>query len=156
MRENLIAFTKGQNENQNMRCNRRPFINANFNIKRLDDNGKEVHRSREKSPSNYDETIISIKNKIDNLEEKFNRSFDVGVCHPGSISNETGLLKNANNSPWLNNKKFQKDISKTLNKNVICENDANCFALSEAFDGSAKNYNIVFGIMPNIKGFNSC
>ena len=41
MRENLIAFTKGQNENQNMRCNRRPFINANFNIKRLDDNGKE-------------------------------------------------------------------------------------------------------------------
>jgi len=113
----------------------------------LDDNGKEVHRSREKSPSNYDETIISIKNKIDNLEEKFNRSFDVGVCHPGSISNETGLLKNANNSPWLNNKKFQKDISKTLNKNVICENDANCFALSEAFDGSAKNYNIVFGII---------
>ena len=36
----------------------------------LDDNGKEVHRSREKSPLNYDETIISIKNTIDKLEEK--------------------------------------------------------------------------------------
>ena len=113
----------------------------------LDDNGKEVHRSREKSPSNYDETIISIKNKIDNLEEKFNRSFDVGVCHPGSISNETGLLKNANNSPWLNNKPFQNDITKNLSRNVFCENDANCFALSESIDGSAKHYNIVFGVI---------
>ena len=29
----------------------------------------------------------------------------------------------------------------------FCENDANCFALSESIDGSAKHYNIVFGII---------
>ena len=39
------------------------------------------------------------------------------------------------------------DISNKLNKNVLCENDANCFALSEAFDGSAQHYKIVFGII---------
>ena len=33
-----------------------------------------------------------------------------------------------------------------MNK-IIFENDANCFALSEAIDGSAKNYKTVFGII---------
>ena len=47
----------------------------------------------------------------------------------------------------MNNQTFSKDISKSLNRNVYCENDANCFALSEAFDGSAKNFKTVFGII---------
>jgi len=71
----------------------------------------------------------------------------VGICHPGSISNETGLLLKSSNALWLNDKPFQTDISKKLNRNVFCENDANCFALSESIDGSAKHYNIVFGII---------
>ena len=33
------------------------------------------------------------------------------------------------------------------NRKVLCENDANCFALSEAYDGSAQHYKIVFGII---------
>jgi fructokinase len=113
----------------------------------LDDNGKEIGRAREKSPENYEKTLASIKLIIESLEKKFNKSFNIGVCHPGSISNETGLLKNAHNSPWLNHKPFGSDISKILDRNILCENDANCFALSEAFDGSAKNYKIVFGII---------
>ena len=48
---------------------------------------------------------------------------------------------------WLNEKLFQKDIAKKLNRNVFCENDANCFTLSESIDGSAKHYNIVFGVI---------
>ena len=47
----------------------------------------------------------------------------------------------------MNNKPFQKDISKKLNKTVYCENDANCFSLSEAVDGSASHYKIVFGVI---------
>jgi fructokinase len=69
------------------------------------------------------------------------------VCHPGSTNLDTGLIQNAYNSPWLNNMKFSDDISKSLNRKVLCENDANCFALSEAFDGSAQHYKIVFGII---------
>ena len=30
--------------------------------------------------------------------QKYNKKFRVGVCHPGSIPSDTGLLKNANNS----------------------------------------------------------
>ncbi len=113
----------------------------------LDQKGKEIIRERENSPTEYISTLNSIEKIINKLDKKFNNKFEVGICHPGSISNENGLLKNAHNSPWLNEKHFQSDISKKLNRNVFCENDANCFALSESIDGSAKHYNIVFGII---------
>ena len=113
----------------------------------LDEKGNETIREREKSPQNYQETIDSIGNIVNKLDVKFNNKFEVGICHPGSISNETGLLNNATNSPWLNEKLFQKDIAKKLNRNVFCENDANCFTLSESIDGSAKHYDIVFGVI---------
>ena len=113
----------------------------------LNDKGDEIVRDREKSPLDYSETIDSISNIVNKLDTKYNNKFEVGICHPGSISNETGLLNNATNSPWLNEKLFQKDIAKKLNRNVFCENDANCFTLSESIDGSAKHYNIVFGVI---------
>ena len=113
----------------------------------LNDKGDEIIRDREKTPLDYSETIDSISNIVNKLDTKYNNKFEVGICHPGSISNETGLLNNATNSPWLNEKLFQKDIAKKLNRNVFCENDANCFTLSESIDGSAKHYNIVFGVI---------
>ena len=113
----------------------------------LNDKGDEIIRDREKTPLDYSETIDTISNIVNKLDTKYNNTFEVGICHPGSISNETGLLNNATNSPWMNEKLFQKDIAKKLNRNVFCENDANCFALSESIDGSAKHYNIVFGII---------
>ena len=111
----------------------------------LEDNGKEVIREREKSPTDYKKTLDTIESIVSKLEKNYNKKFEVGICHPGSISNETGLLLKSSNALWLNDKPFQTDISKKLNRNVFCENDANCFALSESIDGSAKHYNIVFG-----------
>ena len=113
----------------------------------LDQNGAEVLRERNNTPKNYKETIISIVNIVKRIEKKFNKKFSVGICHPGSTISETGLIKNSNNSTWMNNKPFQKDISNELNRIIYCENDANCFALSEATDGSANHYKIVFGVI---------
>ena len=113
----------------------------------LSDDGKEHLRERENTPQSYNETINLIKKIVIEIERKFNKELNVGLCHPGSIIPSTGKHKNANNTLWLNNRTLQKDISKELNKNVYCENDANCLALSEATDGSAKNYKTVFGII---------
>ena len=113
----------------------------------LKENGLELHRNRRQSPKNYQKTISDITNIVNNIEKKFKKNLNVGICHPGSTNLETGFIQNAFNSPWLNNQTFSKDISKSLNRNVYCENDANCFALSEAFDGSAKNFKTVFGII---------
>jgi len=113
----------------------------------LDQNGKELLREREQTPKSYNETISAIFNIVIRIEKKFNKTFNVGICHPGSSISVTGLIKNSNNSIWMNNMPFQKDISKKLNRIVHCENDANCFALSESIDGSASDYKIVFGII---------
>ncbi len=113
----------------------------------LDDSGSELKRSRIKSPKNYIKAIQSIKEIVQNLEKQFNTKLPVGVCHPGIHSPQTGLVKNAPNSIWLEKKPFQKDLRDALNTEVFCENDANCFALSEAIDGAGKHYKIVFGII---------
>ncbi len=113
----------------------------------LKKNGKEIERTRIPCAQNYNKIIKDIKDIVLVLDKKYKRKHKVGVCHPGSIDYTTGLIKNSINAKQLNNKKLDFDLSKSLKRNVKCENDANCFALSESIDGAAKKYNIVFGII---------
>ena len=103
-------------------------------------------RDRVQTPKNYENTIISITEIVKKLENKSGK-FNVGICHPGAVDKTTGLIKNAHNSQWLNNKNLIKDLKLKINNNFLSENDANCFCLSEAFDGSASHYETVFGII---------
>ncbi len=113
----------------------------------LEENGNEKHRSRTNCPKDYLSIISTIKDLSNKLEKEFQRDLPIGVCHPGIHSPQTGLVKNAPNCYWLEKKPFQNDLRKALGKEVFCENDANCFALSEAIDGSGKHYKIVYGII---------
>ncbi|MGY9045472.1 MAG: ROK family protein, partial [Candidatus Pelagibacterales bacterium] len=113
----------------------------------LEDNGKEQHRSRISCPKEYNQILKTVKEINNNLEKTFNTTLPIGVCHPGIHSPQTGLVKNAPNCFWLEKKPFQKDLRKLLDKEVFCENDANCFALSEAIDGAGKNYKVIYGII---------
>ena len=80
----------------------------------LKENGLELHRDRIQSPKNYQKTISDITNIVNNIEKKFKKNLNVGICHPGSTNLETGFIQNAFNSPWLNNQTFSKDISDLL------------------------------------------
>ena len=113
----------------------------------LDNNNKEIIRNRKPTPNNYDDTLLSIISIVKDLEKKNNEKLNLGICHPGATDKTTGLIKNAHNSQWLNNRNIVKDLKKSLENNIYSENDANCFCLSEACDGSASNYEAVFGII---------
>jgi len=113
----------------------------------LEENGQERHRSRIPCPKDYLQIINAIKEIHHKLEKEFQKELPIGVCHPGIHSPQTGLVKNAPNCNWLEKKPFQGDLRKALGKEVFCENDGNCFALSEAIDGSGKHYKIVYGII---------
>ena len=113
----------------------------------LEEDGNEKHRSRTTCPKDYLTIINTIKDIHHQLEKEFQKELPIGVCHPGIHSPQTGLVKNAPNCYWLEKKPFQGDLRKALGKEVFCENDANCFALSEAIDGSGKHYKIVYGII---------
>ena len=113
----------------------------------LDKEGTEHFRERRDCPKDYNEIIKLIKNTSLELEKKISQTLQVGVCHPGVHSPQSGLVKNAPNCIWIEKKPFQKDLHEALGREVFCENDGNCFALSEAIDGSGKNYKIVYGII---------
>ena len=113
----------------------------------LEEDGNEKHRSRTACPKDYLTIINTIKDIHNKLEKEFQTELPIGVCHPGIHSPQTGLVKNAPNCNWLEKKPFQSDLRKALGKEVFCENDGNCFALSEAIDGSGKHYKIVYGII---------
>ena len=113
----------------------------------LEDDGQERHRSRIECPKDYLTIIQTIKEISNKLEKEFKAELSIGVCHPGIHSPQTGLVKNAPNCNWLEKKPFQGDLRKALGKEVFCENDGNCFALSESIDGAGKHYKIVYGII---------
>lgn len=111
----------------------------------LDLQGQERYRRRVASPqNNYLDTVITIKHLVIEAEQNVSQSASVGIGIPGSISSPAHTVKNAN-STCFNGQSFKADIEMALGRPVLIENDANCFALSEALDGAAENCKLVFG-----------
>ena len=109
--------------------------------------GDELMRLRAPTPQgNYDETIRTIAALVAEVETKLGAGASVGVGYPGSVSARTGLHRNAN-STCLNGRDVMGDLSLALGREVRGANDANCLALSEAFDGAAKDARVVFAVI---------
>ena len=113
----------------------------------LDATGREVLRSRVPTPQgNYAATVRMISDLVQNFESQGKEQATVGIGIPGALSRVTGLVKNAN-STCLNGNDLKGDLEKALAREVRIENDANCFALSEAVDGAGKGAGVVFGVI---------
>jgi len=110
-------------------------------------NGKELYRQRVPTiRDSYDATIQTITDLVSTAEKILGTKGSVGVGIPGTVSGRTGLVKNAN-SVWLNGHPLDKDLEKSLKRPIRIENDANCFAVSEATDGSGAGKSVVFGVI---------
>ena len=112
----------------------------------LDPDGAEVARHRIATPSTYDATLTAIAGLVRDAEAELHARATVGIGIPGVISPATGKVKNAN-SIALNGHAFDRDIGAALGREVRVENDANCFALSEASDGAGQGLPVVFGVI---------
>ena len=114
----------------------------------IDENYQTVVRKR--IPTNqddgYNSILNSIKNLILQLAHESNEKYSVGICTPGSLSLNSGLIKNSN-TQCLIGKDLKNDLKDILNQDISIENDANCFALAEATLGAGKNHNLVFGVI---------
>jgi fructokinase len=108
--------------------------------------GTETLRHRIPTPPGYQATLDGIATLVREAEKGLGVTATVGIGIPGVISPATGRVKNAN-SIALNGHTFDQDISRALDREVRVENDANCFALSEAIDGAGAGYGVVFGVI---------
>lgn len=98
--------------------------------------GRELKRVRVETPRHdYAETLNTIGRLVHTLEAELGEQGTVGVGIPGTVVRPSGLVKNAN-STWIIGQPLERDLSAALAREVRCENDANCLALSEATDGS--------------------
>ena len=113
-----------------------------------DENYKTIIRKR--IPTNqedgYNSILQSIKNLVLELSQESDDEVSIGVCTPGALSLNSGLIKNSN-TQCLIGKDLQNDLKNILDCNVRIENDANCFALAETKLGAGKNSNLVFGVI---------
>jgi fructokinase len=111
----------------------------------LDESGNEVFRKRLPTPQgDYEATIGTVVSLVEAAEKKLTATSTVGIGIPGALSRVTGLVKNAN-STCLIGHDLKGDLEKALAREIRIENDANCFALSEAVDGAGKGAKVVFG-----------
>ena len=114
----------------------------------VDDNYKTITRKR--IPTNqdngYNSILESIKNLCMELMPESNENISIGVCTPGALSLNSGLIKNSN-TQCLIGKDLQNDLKNILHHDISIENDANCFALAEANLGAGKDSNLVFGVI---------
>jgi len=119
----------------------------------LDHNGQQLFRKRTPTPkhpnanSQYQLIIVAIQGLIHDCEKELGQiDSPLGIGLPGAISLKTGKIKNANTT-CLIGRDFKLDLHQRLKRDVYLENDANCFALSEAIDGAGKGTQSVFAVI---------
>jgi fructokinase len=109
--------------------------------------GEVLARRRVGTPrGDYEATLRAIAAVVDHVEGASGARGSIGIGVPGTISRETGLVKNAN-STWLNGRALAADLERVLGRALRFANDANCLALSEATDGAAAGARSVFAVV---------
>ena len=104
----------------------------------LDENGEIYERDLLKVSEDVNGFIESIVDCI----EKFRKVFEIdgiAISSPGAVDREIGIIGGASAIPYIHGPNWKEIFSEKFNLKVSIENDANCAALAEVFNGSAKN-----------------
>lgn len=121
----------------------------------LADDGREVVRRRVATPRAYDDIVVAVAELVNAVEHEAGLARQgsplgppapIGCGTPGTLSPWTGLMRNANTT-CLNGRPLDRDLARALHRQVVLDNDANCFALSEASDGAGRGHPVVFGVI---------
>lgn len=97
--------------------------------------------------SNQENLIVShevgeFTEAIINWVEKIKKDYDikgVAISSPGAVNTKSGIVGGASAVPCIHGPNWKKILNKKLNINISIENDANCAALAELFNGTAKD-----------------
>ncbi len=108
--------------------------------------GKELFRKRVPSVKDYAQTLQNFKSLTEEAEHTLGAKGTLGMGIPGSVSRDTGRVKNCN-AMWVNGQPLKQDLEKLLGREVRIQNDANCLAVSEATDGAGAGAGVVFAMI---------
>ncbi|WP_312584061.1 N-acetylglucosamine kinase [Atlantibacter sp.] len=94
----------------------------------------------------YHAFLTAITGLVDAADKQFGSKGHVGIGIPGMPETDDGLLYAAN-LPAASGHPVRADLSRLLGRDVRIDNDANCFALSEAWDDAFRPYPVVMGLI---------
>lgn len=113
----------------------------------LDASGAVVATTRCETPRNYAATLATVGRVVGEMESRTGEAAPrVGISLPGVVDAADGTVL-AVNLPWLGGRPFVIDLAMVLGRPVKLVNDANALILSEAMDGAAAGYPVVFGVI---------
>ena len=107
---------------------------------------KQYSERVETPKSSYENWLNTIVHLVKKVDEKFGCKGSVGLGIPGFVNQSTGIAE-ITNIRVADNKPILRDLSALLEREVRAENDANCFALSEAWDAENAQYPSVLGLI---------
>lgn len=109
--------------------------------------GREILRLRQDTPRHdYKGCLQAVKGMIDRLEVETGQTGSIGIGIPGSLEPVSRLGKGAS-STWLLGQPVEADLQAVIQRPIRVENDADCFAASEAVDGAGRGHNVVFAVI---------
>lgn len=110
----------------------------------LDAQDAEIHRKRIPTDArSYDGILSGMVSLVREAEAELGATGTVGIGIPGTLSAQTGRIKNAN-TRVLDGHALDRDLGQALGRDIRCLNDADCLALSEAADGAGAGHRVVF------------
>ncbi|MBE2894323.1 N-acetylglucosamine kinase [Spirabiliibacterium falconis] len=106
-----------------------------------------LHKERVDTPKeDYQQWIDTVAGLVEKADQKFGCKGCVGIGLPGFVNRETGIAE-ITNIRAADNRPILRDLSERLAREVRAENDANCFALSEAWAEQNQQYSFVLGLI---------
>lgn len=96
--------------------------------------------------ASYADFLQAVEALVGEADSRFDCQGSVGIGIPGMPETADGTLYAAN-VPAASGQPLRSDLSARLGREVRLDNDANCFALSEAWDDEFTQYPLVMGLI---------
>ncbi|WP_286792891.1 ROK family protein [Thalassospira sp. UBA4513] len=119
---------------------------SNIEFSVFDAGGAMVLHHKASTPRDDRDAFVKIlAGFVHEADEQYGRC-DVGISLAGGMDPQTGSVISAN-IPAIKDWPLAAELSAILDRPVLVENDADCFALAEATTGAAQNARTVFAII---------
>lgn len=113
----------------------------------FDKNFQQVWSKRVPTPQeSYQAFLTCIESLVNEADARFSTVGKIGIGIPGMINRHNRTIYTTNINA-VKDKPFIDDLEAKIGRSIEINNDANCFALSEALDEEYAHYNNVVGVI---------
>lgn len=108
----------------------------------LDLQGKIVEKTSLEVNHDFNGLINSLVSFVEEAKQQY-KVTGVSISSPGAVDSKTGMVNGSSAIPCIHGNNWKKIMGEATNLPISIENDANCAALAEVFNGSGQSFSDV-------------